>query len=221
MNLRKSKSAIRNLAKAAKITKNIFTIVRPEIKPGVGEREIARKIENLIKRRGLRPSFTTIVASGLNAAKPHAKLSDRKIKRNDLVVVDLGVAYKGQCGDMARTVIIGKVDKRMRKLYNTVAAAHKMAIKKIRPGIKISDFVQGINGFMRKKGFGKHIRHTLGHGIGTRVHEGPKLSEKNNRILKEGMVVTIEPGLYVDGKGGVRIEDAVCITKNGARVLAT
>ncbi|MCQ9206626.1 MAG: M24 family metallopeptidase [Omnitrophica bacterium] len=219
--MRKSKNAIRNLTEAAKITKNIFTAVRPEIKPGASEREIARKIENLIMKRGLRRSFTTIVASGPNAAKPHAKLTDRKIKKNDLVVVDFGAIYKGQRGDMTRTVIIGKMEKRMRELYNAVATAHKMAIKKIRPGIKISDFVQSINRYMRKKGFEKHIRHTLGHGIGTRIHEGPKLSEKNNRILKEGMVVTIEPGLYVDGKGGVRIEDAVCITKNGARVLAT
>ena len=211
---------IRYLTEAAKITKNIFTAVRPEIKPGVGEREIARKIEDLIKKKGLRRSFMTIVASGPNAAKPHAKLTDRKIKKNDLVVVDLGVVYKGARGDMTRTVIVGKIEKRMRRLYNTVAAAHKMAIKKIRPGLRTSDFVRGIHGFMRKRGFGKHIRHTLGHGIGTRVHEGPKLSEKNNRILKEGMVVTIEPGLYVDGKGGVRIEDAVCITGSGARVLA-
>lgn len=217
----KSKNEIKNLTKAAKITKNIFAAIAPEITPGASERKIARVIESAIKRKGLKRSFVTIVAGGPNGARPHAKITTRKIKKSDLVVVDFGVIYKGCRSDMTRTVIVGKISQKMRKLYNTVKKAHRMGIEKARPGLKISDFVSLIHGYMRKKGMGKYILHSLGHGLGKKIHEAPKLSEKNKGTFKTNMVLTIEPGLYAKGLGGARIEDAVLITKTGARVLAS
>ncbi|UCD55613.1 MAG: M24 family metallopeptidase [Candidatus Omnitrophota bacterium] len=210
---------IKNLTKAARITKNIFNAVSKKVKPGVRESEITREIDNIIKKKGLKPSFRTIVASGPNAAKPHAKVTERIIKHNDMVVIDFGVIYKSCHSDMTRTVIIGKIDAKMKKLYKIVETAQRMAIKKIRPGLKISDFVSDIYGYIRKAGMGKYILHGLGHGIRKKVHEAPRLTEKNRRRLRKGMVITIEPGLYIKQKGGVRIEDMVLVTEKGPKVL--
>lgn len=220
MSLQKNKTEIKYLRKAALITKRIFDSISKNIKPGRSESEIARAIELAIKNKGLRRSFKTIVASGPNAAKPHAKITTRKIKKSDLVVVDFGVIYGGYHSDMTRTVIVGKISPRLRRLYDTVKVAQTAAIKKAKAGLEISGFVGAIHGYMRKRGFGKYILHSLGHGLGKKIHEAPKLSEKNKSTLKKGMVVTIEPGLYVKDIAGVRIEDAVLITKSGARVLA-
>ena len=214
------KNRIKNLKKAAKITKYIFAKVKSSIKPGVSENEISLEIEKLIKKNGLKLSFRTIVASGPNGAKPHAKPTDRKIKRNDIVVVDFGVIYKNCHSDMTRTVIVGKISLRMRMIYNAVKNAQRIAIRKCRAGIRISEFVKCAHGYIRKRGFEKYMLHSLGHGLGLKVHQSPKLSEKNRNVLKENSVITIEPGLYVKGRGGVRIEDAVLVTKRGARVLA-
>ena len=211
---------INNLTRAAKITKNIFAEIKKDIRPGASEKEIARKIENILKKEGLRRSFKTIVASGPNGAKPHAKVTERRIRKNDKVVIDFGVILKGYHSDMTRTVVVGKATPRMRKIYNTVKTAQIKAIKKCRAGLRICDFVKSVHDYIRNKGCGKFMLHGLGHGLGLRIHEAPKLSEKNRGILKENMVITIEPGLYVKGIGGVRIEDAVLITRKGARVLA-
>ena len=159
------------------------------------------------------------MASGLNAAKPHAKPTQRKIKPNDLVVVDFGVIYRGYHSDMTRTRVIGKLNPKMKKLYRAVKLAQGEAIKKAKPGLRIADLVKGAHGILRRKGFGKYIMHSLGHGVGKKIHEPPKLSEKNKRCLKERMVITIEPGLYIKGVGGVRIEDMICLTRHGSKVL--
>ena len=201
------------------ITSDLYKAARKWIRPGERECDIARALERLIKKKGLKRSFRTIVASGPNAAKPHAKPTARIIKKNDVVVLDFGVIYKGYHSDMTRTVLLGKIEGKMRRLYSAVKAAQKKAIKKVRPGLKISRLARDANDYMRRKGFGKYILHTLGHGIGKKIHEAPKLSEKNRNMLKKGMVITIEPGLYVKGAGGIRIEDMVCLTKKGNVVL--
>jgi len=215
----KSTREIKLLKKAADITNDIFRCVSKKVKPGVRESEIVAETEAIIKKKGLKRSFPTIVASGPNAAKPHAKVTERKIKTNDVVVFDFGVIYKGYHSDMTRTIIVGKIDRKLKLLYQTVKKAQKVAIEKVRSGIKASDLAREAHDFMRKKGFGKYILHTLGHGIGMKVHEAPKLSEKNRHILKKNMVCTIEPGLYIKNKGGIRIEDMVLITEKGCQVL--
>jgi len=215
----KSAKEIKYLTKAAKITSAIYRVVAKRVKPGAREIEIARGIEDIIRKKGLKRSFQTIVASGPNAARPHAKVTERKIRSKDTVVLDFGVIYRGYHSDMTRTIMVGKADPTMRRIYGVVKAAQRMAIRKVKPGIRISDFVGGVHDYIRRAGFGRYIMHSLGHGIGRKIHEGPKLSEKNKRALKERSVITIEPGLYIKKRGGVRIEDMIMINKKGARVL--
>ncbi len=215
----KSAKEIKYLVKAAKITVAIYRAVADKVKPGAREIEIARGIENIIRKKRLRRSFRTIVASGPNAAKPHAKVTTRKIRAGDTVVIDFGVIYKGYHSDMTRTVMVGNVSRTMRKLYSVVKTAQKNAIRKVMSGVKISCFTRGVHDYMRKMGMGKYMMHSLGHGVGKKIHECPRLSEKNNHTLKENTVITIEPGLYIKNRGGVRIEDMVLVGKKGNRVL--
>ncbi len=207
------------LRKAAGITVGIFEKVKKNIRPGVTERYIAGMLEAEMKKLHLRPAFKTIVGSGPNGAHPHAPLTDRVISRNDVIVIDFGVIYKGYHSDMTRTVIIGDPGAKMKKIYAAVKAAQDLGIKTARAGIRIAPYVKRVHDSMRDKGLGKYIMHTLGHGVGIKIHEAPKVSERNRRSLSEGMVVTIEPGLYVKNLGGVRIEDMVLITKSNCEVL--
>ncbi len=215
----KTKEQIRVLRKAALITIDIFNEVKKYIKPGVSEKQVRDILEEKIKQRGLKRSFITIAAAGENAANPHAVVSGRKIKKNDVFVLDFGVIYYGLHSDFTRTVLIGQSNPKIQSIYNAVNNAVKISISSIKEGIKISDHVKKVHDYLRNKGFGKYIKHTLGHGLGTKIHEAPKLSERNKRKLKENMVVTIEPGLYIEGLGGVRIEEMVLIKKKGCEVL--
>lgn len=207
------------MRRAANITKDIYKEISGHITPGKTEYELAEHIDSIIKKRGLRRSFRTIVASGPNAAKPHAMVTKRRIKKGDTVVVDFGVIYNGYHSDMTRTVIIGKSSKEMKRFYRVVENAQKLAIKKLRPGLRISELVESVHNYIRKRGYGRYILHSLGHGIGKRIHEPPKLSEKNREVLQDNMVITIEPGLYVKGRYGVRIEDMVLILNGKISIL--
>lgn len=215
----KTKKELKQLRYAAKITKSIYKEISRKIKPGRSELEIAKNIEESIRKKGFRRSFKTIVASGANTAMPHAKPTARRIKKNDAVMVDFGIVFKGYCSDLTRMIMIGNQSPERLRLYKAVKDAQNFAIKTLRPGIKISGFVTEVNDRMRKKGLGQYIMHSLGHGVGKKIHEAPKLSEKNKRAFKSGMVVTIEPGLYKKGLGGARKEDMIEITNSGARVL--
>ena len=140
---------------AARITKHIFSSIKKRVKPGVTEKDVAAAINGMIKKRGLRPAFTTIVASGPNAALPHAKVTPRRIRERDMVIIDFGVTYKGYHSDMTRTIILGRINPKLKALYKTVKAAETKAIKEVKANIEISSFVKNINDYMRKKGFDK------------------------------------------------------------------
>ncbi|MCK4462975.1 MAG: M24 family metallopeptidase [Candidatus Omnitrophica bacterium] len=215
----KNKKQIKALKIAAKITVGIFKEITKKIKPGASESDIVKEIEAIIKQKGLKRSFRTIVASGPNSAKPHAEPTNRKFKTNDIIVIDFGIIYKGYHSDMTRTFVLGRIDSKMKLLYKVVKKAQAKAIKKVKPGMKISEFVKYVNDYIRSKKLGKYILHSLGHGIGLKVHEAPKLSEKNKGLIKKGMVLAIEPGLYIKGLGGVRMEDMVLIKDTGCEVL--
>ncbi|MBN1353922.1 MAG: M24 family metallopeptidase [Candidatus Omnitrophica bacterium] len=215
----KNRKEISYLKRAAEITKIIYSDIAKRIKPGRREKEIANELEGIIKRMGLRRSFRTIIASGPNSAKPHAAVSPRLIRENDAVVVDFGIIYKGYHSDMTRTILMKNVNSNIRKLYKTVSDAQKLAIKRACAGMRISELASCAHTLIRKRGLGKYILHSLGHGVGKKIHEAPKISEKNRRRLKKDIVITIEPGLYVKGVGGVRIEDMVLVTANGTKVL--
>jgi len=215
----KTRKEIKLLKKAAKIALTIFEVISKNIKVGVRECDVAREIELQIKKRGLKKSFRTIVAGGPNSASPHAKPTKRLFKSGDSVVVDFGVIYKGYHSDMTRTFLLGRVKPKIRLLYKTVVSAQNRAIKKVKAGLTISEVVKDANDFIRNRGLGKYILHSLGHGIGLRIHEAPRLSEKNKKKFRINMVCTIEPGLYVDGLGGVRMEDMVLVGYDKSRVL--
>lgn len=189
------------------------------VQAGQNEKEVAADIRSLFKKFGAKPAFRTIVASGKRSAKPHGFATDKKIKRGDLVVIDFGAVYNGYCSDMTRTFVVGKPTKKQKKVYRIVKEAQRRAIKAVRAGRACREIDKAARSYIEKQGFGKYFIHNTGHGIGRKVHEAPKISKKNRCRLREGMVIAIEPGIYIKGWGGVRIEDMVLVTRTGCKVL--
>ena len=188
---------------------------------GVSEAEIAAIIEYEMRRRGaLDHAFPTIVAFGENTVYPHAEPSSRRILnyRPQPVLIDLGAVYKGYCSDMTRT-IMDDADTEFRAVAEAVHEAVYTAVDVIRPGVTAHEVYEAARRVLASKGFGKYFIHSLGHGVGIEVHEKPRISYKDNTELQEGMVITIEPGVYIPGKYGVRIEELVLVTRSGARLL--
>lgn len=190
------------------------------IAPGALECDAAFDIEMAIKKNGAEGlSFDIIVASGKRGALPHGKASSKKIKKHEMVVVDLGARYKGYNSDETCTFVVGKPSKEQKKMYQVVKDAHDKAIEAVRPGVKASYIDSAARNFIKRAGYGRYFSHGTGHGVGLAVHEWPNISPYNDAVVEEGMVFTIEPGIYMPGWGGVRIEDMVLVTKNGCEVL--
>jgi Xaa-Pro aminopeptidase len=203
--------------KAVKIADRVFTCLK--IDEGMSEKEVANQIKSLLKKFGSKPAFRIIVASGKRSAMPHGFASSKKIKKGDLVVIDFGALYNGYRSDITRTVVVGKSTEKQKKIFSTVRQAQKRAIKAVRIGRSCIEIDRAAREYIEKQGFGKYFIHNTGHGIGRKVHQAPKISKKNRRRLRSGMVITIEPGIYIKGWGGVRIEDMVLVTKRGGKVL--
>jgi len=190
------------------------------LRPGLSENELASSTEYFIRAAsGEWASFEIIVASGPNSAFPHARPSDRIIRSNDMVLLDLGVSYKGFKSDLTRVFFLGRINAKQKKIYSIVKEAQRRSIKAIKPGAKISEIDGIARGFINAKGFRGKFGHSLGHGIGLEVHEGPSISSRNHAELRPGMVFTIEPAIYLPNWGGIRIEDMVLVTKKGCEVL--
>ena len=212
---------MQKIRKAVTIADDIFLHIRRFIKPGRTEREIKNRINNLIHRSPAESaSFPVIVASGPNSAMPHYYESKRKILENDIILVDMGVVYKGYSSDLTRVVFTGKIKPLFRNIYRIVARASEKAFKAVKTGIKASEIDKTARDYITKSGFGRYFGHNTGHGVGLEVHEFPIISQKSNAKLKNGNVFTIEPGIYLPGKGGVRIEHMVSV-KNKKPVLLT
>lgn len=203
--------------KAVDITLRVLKVLRVEA--GLSENSVARQIFFELKKYGARPAFRTIVASGKRSAMPHGYAGKKIIRRGDFVVVDFGANYKGFRSDITRTFIIGKPTPKQKKIYSVAAAAQKKAIRGIKAGAVCREIDLLARDYIKKNGFGDYFIHNTGHGIGTRVHQAPKLGRKNRHKLKAGQIITIEPGIYIKGWGGVRIEDMVLVTRTGCRLL--
>jgi Xaa-Pro aminopeptidase len=217
---RKSKDEIVLISKAVEIASSAFESLLPSIRPGAREDDLAVELECLMRKGGAEGlSFDVIVASGSRSAMPHGKASRKTIRSGDPVVIDFGARYRGYHSDETVTVFIGKVSDRHRKVYDTVKGAHDRAIDTVRPGVRLSDIDRAARDFIEKEGFGKYFGHGTGHGVGLNVHEWPTISKDSKGVAEEGMVFTIEPGIYIPKAGGVRIEDMVVVTKGGCRVL--
>jgi len=216
----KDEQELKLIKKAASLARFTSKEISKELKAGKTEKEIAARIDFLAKTRGGDgPSFSTIVASGASASMPHAQPTAKRIRASEPIIIDFGVRFKGYSSDLTRSSFVGKIDERFKLIYSIVSAAQTKAIDKIKPGIKISDIDKAARSYILKKGFDKYFGHALGHCIGIDVHELPSINSKNHSILKEGMVFSVEPGIYIPGWGGVRIEDMVLVTRKGCEVL--
>ncbi len=216
----KSENEIRQIRKALKINTQAYQFLKKVIKPGLSEREVLEKLEGFVKSRHVGFSFPPIIAAGPNSCFPHAKVTGRKIKNNEIVLVDLGIDVEGYKSDLTRIFFLGRIPRSVRKVFDIVRTAQQRAIEKIKPGILAADVDQEARNYLSKKGLGKFFGHSLGHGVGLEIHEGPSLSQRSVSILKEGMVVTAEPAVYIPHKYGIRVEDMVLVTKSGCSVLS-
>ncbi len=206
---------ISKIAAAEEIGDAAFSYILGKIKPGKTEREIALELEFFMKKHGASAlSFDTIAASGARSAMPHGTATGKKLETGDFLTLDYGCVFEGYCSDMTRTVVIGKASKRQRKIYNTVLSAQIAAIDAIAAGVKCSDVDRTARDVIAAAGCGDNFGHGLGHSVGIEIHESPSLSPKCEEIIRGGNVVTVEPGIYIDGFGGVRIEDLIVVKED-------
>jgi Xaa-Pro aminopeptidase len=216
----KDASELAIMREAAVLISEVVSGIIPSIKPGITELELAAEIEYGIKRRGgSGPSFETIVASGARSAMAHARPTSKPLRKNELVVLDQGAILRGYCSDLTRTVFLGRATARVRRLYRAVLEAQEAARSAIRPGVRAGEVDSAARRVLKSYGLAKYFTHSTGHGLGLEIHEMPRLGRGEKTLLEEGMVVTIEPGVYVEGLGGIRIEDDVVITPTGAMNL--
>jgi len=191
-----------------------------EISEGKREKEVAAKVEYVMKMEGAeKPAFDTIIASGHRSALPHGIASDKRIEKGDLVVMDLGALYRHYNSDITRTIVVGNPNEKQKEIYEIVLEAQKKAVEAAKPGMTGKELDSIARNIIAEYGYGDKFIHSLGHGIGLQVHEWPRASQYDETVLKEGVVITIEPGIYIPKFGGVRIEDTIVITKNGAKRL--
>lgn len=209
------------LSRAIEIGDEAFDEVSDEISPGMTEIEVAERIERAVKSRGAESiSFDTIVAAGPNAARPHHRAGDTVLREGQTVVVDMGARYQGYCSDLTRTIVLGDADDKTRRIYDIVLSAQLAAIKLVEAGMTGGETDMVARKVIQETGHGDDFGHSLGHGVGLQVHENPGVGPNSKGELKDGMVFTIEPGIYLQGWGGVRIEDVVVLEQGKARVLS-
>jgi Xaa-Pro aminopeptidase len=217
----KDAQEIMKLRQAARITNLALGYIRRFIVPGAREIEIAGELERFIRYRGARcAAFDIIVATGPNSSQPHHLSGSRKLKKGEPVLIDLGVDYEGYKSDLTRVLFLGKINLLVRRVYDIVRKAQELAIKKIRPGVEIAEIDRVARDYIVSQGYGSNFTHNLGHGFGLEVHESPQISGREASSLKPGMVFTVEPGIYLPGKFGIRIEDMVLITTKGCEVIS-
>ncbi len=212
----KDEFEIKQIQKAADIVDETYEHILKWVKPGMTENEVNNEMEMFMRSKGATcSSFDTIVASGHRGALPHGVASNKVIEEGDMITLDFGALYEGYVSDVTRTFAIGEPKEEMKKIYNIVLEAQLAALEQIKPGMTGKEADTIARDVIKSYGYGEQFGHSLGHGIGLEVHEGPALSQKSDIVLEENMCITLEPGIYVDGLGGVRIEDDVLVTKNG------
>lgn len=216
----KDENELQIMQEAADLADRTFSYILTRLKPGVTEKQIALDIEVFIREHGgTSTSFETIVASGERSALPHGKASDRVIQGNEFVKLDFGAYYKGYCSDITRTVVLGKPTDKHKEIYDIVLEAQLNCLEKLKPGISGREGDALARDVIAKHGYADYFGHGTGHGLGMEIHESPRLSKTEETILTPGMVVTVEPGIYLPGFGGVRIEDDVVLTDTGIKIL--
>ncbi|SFA71611.1 Xaa-Pro aminopeptidase [Lentibacillus halodurans] len=215
LRLVKSEDELTVLKQAAQIADEAFEHIQGYIKPGVKEMDISNELEFFMRRQGATSSsFDIIVASGYRAALPHGVASDKAIQSGELVTMDYGALLNGYCSDTTRTVAVGEISDELKQIYNTVLEAQLRGVDGIKPGMTGKEADALTRDYIKEKGFGDYFGHSTGHGLGMEVHEGPGLSYRSDKKLEPGMVVTVEPGIYIPNVGGCRIEDDIVIIES-------
>jgi len=208
----KDETEIAQIKKAAAIADDAFSLILDYIKPGVTEKQLAARLEYIIRDKGCdEVSFPSIIASGSHSSMPHAQPTNKKFEVGDLITLDFGGIFDGYCSDMTRTVVLGKASEQQRKIYDIVVKAQDIAIKNIKAGMTGKEADALARNVIIAEGYGEYFGHSLGHGVGLEIHELPLLSPNNEDMLEVNSAVTIEPGIYIPGKYGVRVEDLVII----------
>ncbi|HHU59634.1 TPA: aminopeptidase P family protein [bacterium] len=216
----KSSEEIKIIKKACRMADKCYKHILGYVKVGMSEKEIEKEMHRYLKELGAsKEAFDFIVASGKRGALPHGRASNKKIKKGELVTLDFGCFYHSYCSDMTRTFALDKTNEKLVNIYNLVKEANELAISLVRPGIRVNYLHNEVSLFFKKHNMDQYFIHNLGHGLGLEVHEEPRISPSSETLLQEGMIITIEPGLYIEGLGGVRIEDVVLVTKDGREVL--
>ena len=222
----KDADELTRMRQSARLISDVWTAAVSGIEPGIPELAVAADIDRAMKLRGASgPSFETIVASGPRSAWPHARPTAKLLRKNELVVLDQGAILRDYCSDMTRTVFLGRssaaVRNKVRSLYNAVLEAQGAAIAAIRPGVSAAVVDAAARKALKRSGLDRYFTHSTGHGLGLEIHEMPRLGRGEETLLEAGMVVTVEPGVYIERLGGIRIEDEVLVTSKGAEVLTS
>ncbi|GMO67763.1 MAG: aminopeptidase P family protein [Endomicrobiia bacterium] len=218
----KNINEIKNLKKACQIASEICNTIKYELKPGLSELDIHYRILELFAKNRVLESFSPIVASGVNSANPHHKSSNRKIAKNDIIVIDMGCICNNYCSDLTRTYFLGKPDNsNYKKVWNIVKNSQNVVLKKIKSGLAISWADKTARNIIEAAGYKENFIHTTGHGIGIEIHETPSLALNTKGVFLTDMAVTVEPGIYIEREFGIRIEDTILIKENGCEVLTS
>ena len=208
------------MKQAARLGVDLFHELLPQLEPGMPETTVAALLEQSARTRGAEGmSFETIVASGPRSALPHGRATAQRLPRKGFLTLDFGVILKGYCSDMTRTVFLGQPTRRERFTYDSVLEAQQAAVAAVKPGVSCGEVDEAARSVLRKAGLAEYFTHSTGHGVGLEIHEAPRIAADQSQFLLPGMVVTIEPGVYIAGQFGVRIEDMVVVTREGGKVL--
>ncbi|SMB98598.1 Xaa-Pro aminopeptidase [Thermanaeromonas toyohensis ToBE] len=217
----KEPEEVKNIQQAIEVAEAAWKHIQEYLKPGIREKDIALELEYFMRKKGATAAaFPIIVASGPRSAWPHGKAGDRKLKPGDLVVLDFGAVYQGYCSDLTRTVVIAPATDEQHKIYRTVLTAQEKALEALKSGISGREVDALARSYIEEEGLGSYFNHGLGHGVGLSVHESPTLSWREEAPLPPQAVVTVEPGVYIPGWGGIRIEDMALVEEGGCRLLS-
>jgi Xaa-Pro aminopeptidase len=220
LRMKKDPQELAGMRRAAILAGDVLESMLEQLRPGVRENEIAAEIEYQMRKRGASGvSFETIVASGKRAALPHARPTSKRLRKNELVVLDLGAILGHYCSDITRTVFLGRASERIREWYKAVQEANLAAVAAVSPGVTCGEVDAAARDVLKKHGLDTYFVHSTGHGVGLEVHEAPRIARGQSIRLAAGNVITIEPGVYVEGVGGIRIEDDVAVSFQGSEVL--
>ncbi len=225
----KDAAEIASLRRAAAVTSGLYEEMLTVIEAGMREIDVAAELEYRARKAGAEAmSFDTIVAAGERSSLPHGRATTAKLCAGDLVTLDFGIMLEGYCSDMTRTVFLGRggsmrslsrADGQKRDGFAAVLAAQEAAVQAVSPGVRTGDVDRAARSLLEAEGFGKAFSHSTGHGLGLEIHEGPRIAKDGERVLEPGMVITVEPGVYLQGQWGVRIEDTVLVTPTGSEIL--